>query len=81
MFIAGLAHITLPGSEDEAWIRGGEHGLIVAADTAAVSRLGHITDYPSKRETVAVQIPTEGGLVPKHRVLHEGACRGKEMRF
>ena len=81
MFIAGLAHVTLPDSEDDVWIRGGEDGLIIAADTAAVSRSGHITNYPSNRETIALQIPTEGRLLPRHRVLHEGACRKEEMKL
>ena len=81
MFIAGLAHVTLPDSEDDVWIRGGENGLIIAADVAAVSRSGHITNYPSKRETLAIQIPTKGGLLPRHRVLHKGACHKQETAF
>ena len=71
--------MTLPNSEDEAWIRGGKNGLIIAADTAAVSEEGHITSYPSKKETLALQIPTADGLLPMHRVLHQGACRKSEM--
>ncbi|KAL9116629.1 MAG: hypothetical protein Q9187_006845 [Circinaria calcarea] len=78
-FVSGLAHISLPDSAQEAWVRGGKNGLIIAADTAAVSKDGHITEYPSDRETVALQIPTLGGEVPAHRVLHEGACRRDEM--
>ena len=78
-FFAGLAHVTLPNSTHEAWILGGKNGLIVAADTAAVSTLGHVTTYPSQEETMALQIPTAGGIVPPHTVLHEGACRRCEM--
>ena len=73
-FISGLAHITFPTSNQSAVIHGGEYGLILAADTAAVSRHGHITDYPSDRETVGLQIPTADGKVPNHRILHAGPC-------
>lgn len=77
--MSGLAHITLPNSNLEAYVQGGKNGLIIAADTAAVSTLGHITEYPSKQETIALQIPTAGGVAPAHTVLHEGACLGSEM--
>ena len=73
-FVSGLAHITIPNSTQQVWVRGGKHGLIIAADTAAVSTYGHITGYPSDQETVALQIPTAGGKAPEHRVLHESAC-------
>lgn len=78
-FMSGLAHITLPNSKLEAYVKGGKNGLIIAADTAAVSTLGHITEYPSHQETIALQIPTAGGVAPAHRVLHGGACLGSEM--
>ncbi|KAI9879906.1 MAG: hypothetical protein M1830_006573 [Pleopsidium flavum] len=80
-FLSGLAHITLPNSKQEAWIHGGQHGLIIAADTAAVSKEGHITKYPSKKETTALQIPTAEEAVPEHIVLHEGACQRSEVHF
>ncbi|KAI9712067.1 MAG: hypothetical protein M1820_001776 [Bogoriella megaspora] len=73
-FIAGEAVISLPNSTQQARIQGGRHGLILAADTANVSTLGHITNYPSKHETVALQIPTVNNEIPSHQVLHEGAC-------
>ncbi|EPQ55764.1 hypothetical protein GLOTRDRAFT_121223 [Gloeophyllum trabeum ATCC 11539] len=74
VFLSGLAHITLPNSTQEAWVQGGRNGMIFAADTADVSLLGHSTAYPSGDQTVAMQIPTEGGLVPNHTVLHSGPC-------
>lgn len=74
LFFTGLAHITLPNSTSEAWVRGGRNGLIIAADTAAVSTLGHITTYPSEKETLGLVVQTAGGEVPPHVVLHEGAC-------
>lgn len=72
-FLSGLAHITLPNSTVEAYVPGGKNGFIFAADTAAVSSLGHLTNYPSNFETIALQIPT-GGTIPQHNVLHSGPC-------
>ena len=77
-FLSGVAHVTLPDNPDTATIQGGRNGLIIAADTAAVSTKGHNTDYPSGQETIAIQIPTQGGVVPEHTVLHAGPCRKKE---
>ena len=54
----------------------GVNGLIVAADMAGD---GHYTEYPSDVETVALQIPFEGGLVPEHKVLWNGACRQRSQ--
>jgi hypothetical protein len=78
IFLSGLAHITLANSTDEAYVYGGENGLIFAADTSDVSALGHATNYPSKEETRAIQIPT-GGSIPSHTVLYSGPCCGKEL--
>ena len=77
IFLSGLAHITLPESDDEAWIHGGKEGAILALDTAAVSAQGHYTEYPSDEVTVALQVPFKE--VPGHRVLHRGACEGREV--
>ncbi|PLB38239.1 WD40 repeat-like protein [Aspergillus candidus] len=72
IFLSGLAHITLPHSEDEAWIRGGERGTILVLDTRDVSAEGHFTEYTGDEVTVAVEVPVHD--VPGHRVLHGGAC-------
>lgn len=77
IFLSGLAHITLPESDDEAWIHGGKEGAILALDTAAVSAQGHYTKYPSDEMTVALQVPFKE--VPGHRVLHRRACEGREV--
>lgn len=77
IFLSGLAHITLPESDDEAWIHGGKEGAILALDTAAVSAQGHNTKYPSDEVTVALQVPFKE--VPGHRVLHRRACEGREV--
>jgi len=79
VFLSGLAYITLPNSTADVWVEGGQSGVIIATDTAAVSTYGHITTYPSSMETIALQIPTEGGLVPNHTVLHSGPCATTEQ--
>ena len=76
--MAGEAVVSLPNSTQTATIHGGRYGLILAADTANASKFGHITKYPSMKETVAIQIPTANNEIPSHAVLHEGACRHKE---
>ena len=73
-FLSGEAVVTLPNSTQTATIYGGENGLIIAADTANVSTYGHITTYPSNRETHAIQIPTLYNEIPAHTVLHAGPC-------
>lgn len=80
IFLSGLAHITLPHSNAEAWVNGGKNGAILALDTAAVSAEGHYTRYPSDEETVALQVPVGEKEMPGHRVLHEGACKRSEVK-
>ncbi len=58
-------------------LRSGMNGLFFAADTAAVSQFGHVTDFVE--ETILLQIPTAGGIVPPHSILHSGACKGNEL--
>ncbi|KAL8990267.1 MAG: hypothetical protein Q9169_008164 [Polycauliona sp. 2 TL-2023] len=79
--VHGKAVITLPKSPDKATVFGGANGLILAADVAAVSKLGHTTVYPSKEETTVVVMPIKGNTVPKHTVLHKGACTAKEQNI
>ncbi|KAI4201283.1 MAG: hypothetical protein LQ350_003320 [Teloschistes chrysophthalmus] len=78
-FTSGEAIISVPGSDEKAFIKGGKYGLIFAADTASVSKKGHATQYPSDQETTAFQIPTADGEIPPHTVLHPGPCR--QLRF
>lgn len=79
-FTAGKAVVTLPCSSATAVVKGGKYGLIFAADTAAVSKLGHYTKYPSESEqTVGIAFPTADGKVPSHTVLHQGQCTEEEM--
>lgn len=77
--MSGLAHITLPDDPtSEAYVSGGEFGLILAVDTANVSTRGHITVYPGITETTALEIPTKHGAIPRHKVLYKGPCKAPE---
>ncbi|EGD86740.1 hypothetical protein H112_05247 [Trichophyton rubrum D6] len=78
IYVSGVAHITLPNRTEETWIRGGANGAIIAADTADASERGHFTVYPSNIQTIAWQLPFKDGALPKHRVLHRGACKRDE---
>ena len=50
--------------------------VIVAVDTEGP---GHVTEYPTDVETVALQIPFAGGKIPQYKVLHGGVCEtGKQ---
>lgn len=69
--LSGLAHVTLPESDDELYIVEGVNGLIVAADTRGE---GHFTEYPSDKPSIALQMPFKDGKVPKHHVLNKGVC-------
>ena len=77
VFVAGAAIITVPGSDEIAYVEAGKNGLLFAADTAALSSGGHVTYF--NKETFLMQIPTAGGIVPNHTVLYTGQCRGEEM--
>lgn len=71
VLISGLAHVTLPEGDDELWIMEGVNGLMIAADVVGE---GHITEYPSDKPSVALQIPLEDGKMPEHRVVKKGVC-------
>ena len=77
VFVAGAATISIPGSKVVAHIKAGKNGLVFAADTAALSSVGHVTVFT--KETFLMQIPTANGTVPEHTVLYEGPCKGKEL--
>ena len=79
LFTSGLARISNPHNDQIGIIHGGKNGLIIAADTADVSDDGHITVYPSREQTVALQVPFRDGIVPPHRLVYEGACKGHEV--
>ena len=68
--------MTLPNSKDEIWIMEGVNGFLIAADVEGV---GHFTEYPSDKETVALQVPFKDGVVPNHVVLKIGACNSRKQ--
>ena len=47
-------------------------------DTANASTYGHIARFPSRKETIVIEIPTANSEIPPHSVLYEGACKGEE---
>ena len=77
VFTTGLAVVTLPNNTGTAYVPGGENGIIIAVDTAST---GHNTSYPSNSETVALQIPFEGGAYPAHSVVMDGPCVGNQLQ-
>ncbi|KAI1748168.1 hypothetical protein F4782DRAFT_518425 [Xylaria castorea] len=80
VFLSGLAKITLPSDDTSSvFVAGGQFGLIFAADTTDVSKEGHRTQYPGITETIALQIPTSNGQVPKHDLVHDGPCSISEI--
>ncbi|KUI63630.1 hypothetical protein VM1G_10202 [Cytospora mali] len=78
--LSGVIHITLPhDNSSEAYITGGEFGLIFAADTADVSVDGHVSVAIGTTESVLLQIPTGDGKTPDFERLHMGPCSGEEL--
>jgi hypothetical protein len=76
----GVAEITVPGNgNNSVTTTGGELALFFFMDTVELSRSGHGTSYPGVSETVFLQIPTKGGLLPEHTVLFDDApCSARE---
>ena len=68
--------MTLPHGTDDAFVLGGDNGIIVAVDTTGT---GHNTSYPSNQQTRALQIPFSGGIIPPHVVVGEGACTSDQI--
>jgi hypothetical protein len=71
VLVSGQAHVVLPDYSDELWITEGADNVIVATDTRGI---GHYTNYPLKKETIALQLPFKDGIVPNHTVVGQGAC-------
>lgn len=74
-----MAHITFPDGSMDAYIEGGEFGIVFATDIENLSQLGHNTSYPSDVESVALEIPMKDNVIPPHSVLHKGPCEPSEM--
>lgn len=69
--------MTFPFNDEELWIREGAESLIVAND---VNGVGHFTEYPGGKETIALQVPFKDGIVPAHEVAGSGACPSSLLR-
>ena len=80
VFASGSAKITVPGSKENATIKGGPEGLLLATDISRVSEEGHETEYDSENESVILMFPVASEKTPKHKVLHKGGCQLKELR-
>jgi hypothetical protein len=82
--MTGLVHINtphsgLPSNMNEAWIQGGRHGWLIAADLKEIAAQGHVTTFPGTERTVIAQFPTVGNKPPAHSVLHVGPCTSAEL--
>jgi hypothetical protein len=71
VLVSGQAHVILPDYSDELWITEGADNVIVATDTRGI---GHYTNYPLDKETIALQLPFKDGIVPNHTVVGQSAC-------
>lgn len=76
VFTAGLARVSLYKGSDEVYVQGGKYGVVIAADTADVSKHGHRTEYLSGANTIALQLPVAS---ISHKVLHNGPCKFSEL--
>lgn len=79
MIISGVALLTVPDEgqyPEHLFSAGLEFGLLFAADTADVSRLGHDSWYIT--DVTFLQIPTKNGEIPRHKTLHIGSCHVHE---
>jgi hypothetical protein len=76
--LLGTAKVTVPEREQEMIISAGKNSILIAVDTPDLSELGHISDF--LEETVLLQIPFAGGVVPDHTVLYQEACSCEELQ-
>ncbi|KAF1355610.1 hypothetical protein EJ07DRAFT_168094 [Lizonia empirigonia] len=79
LIMSGLAHISTPNSGlpahlNDAWITGGPHGMLIAADLKEIVAKGHVTEFPSQERTLIAQFPVAGNKAPAHKILHVGPC-------
>lgn len=79
--LSGILRVTIPNSPQQATVYGGKYGLIIAVDTANVSKIGHVSSTIGKEELTALMIPTENGKIPPHKVIHRGACEKHDLEL
>ncbi|KAK5725382.1 hypothetical protein LTR15_003568 [Elasticomyces elasticus] len=78
--LSGSTKVYLQNQTDEAdtvFTSAGKNGVLLAADTADISPLGHVTE--TVEETVMLFMSTANGTVPEHTVLHNKACAGEDL--
>ena len=79
--LSGILRITIPNSPQQATVYGGKYGLIIAVDTADVSKIGHVSSTLGTEELTALMIPTESGRIPSHKIIHSGACEKCDLEL
>ncbi len=81
MILSGTLRITIPGSSQEVTVVSGKRSLLIAADTADVSRTGHVSSLVGEEEGTSLMIPTANNEIPPHRVIHAGACQEQDLEL
>jgi hypothetical protein len=72
-------YISLPDENSTGvTVIGGGSAILFAADTAAVSKRGHRSQFPGITESITIQIPTLDGRIPDHTVLYLGPCNASQ---
>ncbi|PQE22442.1 small secreted protein [Rutstroemia sp. NJR-2017a BVV2] len=80
VFLSGKMIVTVPNTTEKAIFTGGPNSVIIAADTADKSTVGHVTGTLGEPVT-ALQIPFLGGKIPPYSVLYNGVCKSRELMF
>jgi hypothetical protein len=75
--LSGLIKVSVPDRDQEVMIPGGKNALLIAVDTPDVSETGHVSEV--LEETIILQIPFAGGVIPEHTVLYHDACSCDEL--
>lgn len=81
VILSGTLHVTIPNSSQEVTVVSGKRSLLIAADTANVSRTGHISSLLGKEQGTSLMIPTANNEIPPHKVIHAGACGKRDLEL
>lgn len=79
--LSGTLRVTIPNSSQQVTVPGGKYGLIIAVDTAHVSKTGHVSSIIGKEELTALMMPTANGKIPPHKVIHGRACEKRDLEL
>ncbi|KAF5872211.1 uncharacterized protein Bfra_005564 [Botrytis fragariae] len=80
VILSGKMIVTVPNTTERAIFTGGANSVIIAADTADKSIIGHVTGTLNE-PVAALQIPFLNGQIPPYKVLYNGACESRELNF